>query len=355
MGILTNAAPIVVIAFLLGVAVCVLTFLMLMATIIMRMHALYLGRSNARAEVLWRPILLTSHSASVAALPRLAAREVPGFIQVWNEVHEPLHGGTTERLAGIARELDLQRHLSRFLETTTFHQRVLAVIALGHIKNEASFNRVLPHLDDKSPIMSLCAARSLMQIDPARAVPLLVPLIVQRVYWPQGVVASILRETDRAVVSEPLVDATLHATSDVAPRLIRFLAGVNPESAAPIIREALRSSATEERIISACLQAMTNPDDLDCVRPLLSHPRWHLRMQAATTLGNLGVPGDEKRLTALLSDSQWWVRYRAAQALLKLSFIREEDARRIQQAQTDDYARDIIDHVLAERTIETAP
>jgi HEAT repeat protein len=310
-------------------------------------------RIDTLAEARWRPILVAPATDPIGDLPRLAARDVRGFIQAWNDAHEPLHAATTDRLAEIARRIDLERQLAHFLDTPIFHHRVMAIIALGHVKNETSFDRVLPSLDDKSPIMSLCAARSLMQIDPVRAVPTLVPLIVQRAYWSQGVVASILEETDGDLVAEPLADATLHATSDVAPRMIRFLAGVNPESAAPIIREALHT-ASDERIISTCLQAMTNPADLDCVRPLLSHPLWYLRMQAATTLGNLGVPGDEKLLSALLADSQWWVRYRAAQALLKLSFIDVADARRIQQAQTDTYARDILDHVLAERTMETA-
>ncbi|MEI8297137.1 MAG: HEAT repeat domain-containing protein [Pseudomonadota bacterium] len=351
MNLLSGAAPIVQFAFLLGVVICATTLLMLLATIAMRLNGLRMERIDARAEAHWRPLLLAPATDAVGTLPGLARRDLRGFIHVWNEAHEPLHPATTGRLAKIADNVALEAHLIRFLHTSIFHHRVMAIIALGHIKNESSFERVLPSLDDKSPIMSLCAARSLMQIDPVRAVPKLVPLIVQRGYWSQGVVASILKESDGQLVAEPLADATLHATSDVAPRMIRFLAGVHPESAAPIIREALRT-ASDERIISTCLQAMSNPADLDCVRPLLSHPLWYLRMQAATTLGNLGVPGDELRLRTLLSDGQWWVRYRAAQALLKLSFISADDARLIQQSHTDAYARDIIDHVLAERTLE---
>ncbi len=351
MGFLAGAAPVVVIAFLLGLAVSVLTLLMMLTTMVMRMNSLRMERIGADARALWHPLL--SHAAAwhLGTLPTLQARHVRGFIEVWNEVHEPLRGGTTDALAELARAGDLPRHLYRFLGQTTFHHRVMAIIALGHLKRGESFDRVLPFLNDKSPILSLCAARSLMQLDPERAVPKLVPLIVERTYWSQGVVASILTESEQAIVTEPLADATLHATSDVAPRLIRFLAGVSPESAAPIIREALRTSS-DERIISTCLQSMTDPADLDCVRPLLSHPLWYIRMQAASTLGALGVPGDEHRLVVMLRDTQWWVRYRAAQALLRLKFIGADDARRIHDSQTDAFARDILSHVLAERSIE---
>jgi HEAT repeat protein len=71
-------------------------------------------------------------------------------------------------------------------------------------------------------------------------------------------------------------------------------------------------------------------------------------MQAAVTLGRLGVPGDEQLLVAILSDQQWWVRYRAAQALMTLGFVNIDGMRRILNSQTDNYARDIIKHVLAE-------
>jgi hypothetical protein len=353
MEFLNGAAPVVVFAFLLGVAVMVLTLLMLLTTIVMRMNALRMEQIDSRAEALWRPILARARDEAITDLPALVRADVRGFVHAWNEAHEPLHGRTTAHLEDVARRVGLEAHLYRFLETNPFHHRVVAVIALGHLKGSAAFERVLGYINDKSAILSLCAARSLMQIDAERAVPKLVPLIVERAYWSQGVVATILEETDRDVVSEPLADATLHATSDVAPRMIRFLAVVDPVAAAPIIREALRA-ATDERIISTCLQAMTRREDLDCVRPLLTHPLWYVRMQAATTLGNLGERGDEQRLAGLLSDTHWWVRYRAAQALVRLDFMTDEEVRRMQAAQADTYARDILSHVLAERAIEAA-
>jgi hypothetical protein len=353
MGFLSGAAPVVVFAFFAGVAISALTVLMLLATICMRLVALRTERIDAHAEALWLPILKAPETTPVADLPALHERDVRGFVEAWNQAHEPLKGATTARLAQIAARVGLQQHLFRFLDTHRFHHRVIAVIALGHLKNGDSFKRLVPLLDDKSPIMSLCVARALLQIDPQGGVPKLIPLIVDRPYWSQGVVASILEETGAFAVGKQLTAATLHAASDIAPRMIRFLAEVDPKAAAPIIREALRSSM-DTRIITTCLQAMSEPADLVYVRPLLSHSLWFVRMQAATTIGELGVAGDENLLVGLLSDQQWWVRYRAAQALLKLSFMTTDDVQRIRQAQADPYARDIIEHVLAERTMEHA-
>ena len=96
---------------------------------------------------------------------------------------------------------------------------------------------------------------------------------------------------------------------------------------------------------------MTRSEDLDLVRPLLKHQRWHVRMQTAATLGRIGIPSDEALLVGVLADSQWWVRYRAAQALLRMSHVGEAGLRRIGATHTDKYARDIVNQVLAEHAM----
>ncbi len=352
---LIGTDPTIVFAFWLGVAVALMTVLMLVVIIVMRQIVLHRERVHARAVAFWKMILVPVADAAVmaTAIPPLPDRDLSGFLEVWNDVHEPLHGDTTPHLARVASEVGLEQRLYKRLTHRSFHTRLVAIIALGHVQNRDSFLHVERFIDDKNPIVSLCAARALMQIDPSQAVSKFVPQIVRRSDWAQGSVASILHEVGADDVTRELSEATLQANAEIAPRLVRFLAGVNPDAAAPIIRSTLLNS-TDERLISTCMQVMSNRDDLDCVRPLLAHPRWHVRMQAVVTLGRLGVPGDEQHLIAILSDEQWWVRYRAAQALTHLSFIAREDMLRIEQAQTDKYARDIIEHVLAEQAMSAA-
>lgn len=345
--------PKIVFAFWLGIAVAAMTVVMLIVIIIMRQVVLHRERVHAGAVAFWKMIVVPEPDNPGLPIPPMHPRELPGFLEVWNGVHEPLHGDTTPHLARVCREVGLEQRLYKQLTLRSFHSQLIAIIALGHVQNKESFLHVERFIDDKNPIVSLCAARSLTQIDPGRAVSKFVPQIVRRSDWSQGSIAHILQEVGADSVAGELSQATLQANAEIAPRLIRFLAGVSPEAASPIIRKTLLSSA-DERLISTCLQVMTSPQDLDCVRPLLAHPRWHVRMQAAVTLGRLGVPGDEARLVAILSDGQWWVRYRAAQALLNLSFVTRGDVLRIEREQTDRYARDILEHVLAEKALQEA-
>jgi hypothetical protein len=337
----------IAIAFWAGVAVAAMTFITLAVIIVMRQAMLRQERIHAKAVAFWKAVIIATPADGGGLIPPLPNRDMTGFLEVWNEVHEPLHGGTTPHLARIAREVGLEDRLYNRLSDSRFHTRLVAIIAIGNVQNAASFARIEKFIDDANPIVSLCVARALIQIDPGRAISMFVPRIARRSDWSPGSIATILDDAGAERVTRELSEATLQANVDMAPRLIRFLASASPASAAPIIRNILLTS-TDGRLMSTCLQVMANSKDLDCVRSLLVHPRWHVRMQAAVTLGRLGVPGDEQLLVAILSDKEWWVRYRAAQALLKLGFVNTDGMHRILMSQTDEYARDIIEHVLAE-------
>jgi hypothetical protein len=352
--LINSSDPVYIFAFWLGVGVAVLSVMMLVLILAMRQWVLYRDRVHARAVALWQGFLVPNPNPEPQQVPALRRRDLPGFLEVWNAVHEPLHGASTPWLARVGREVGLEARLWPRLTRGGFHTRLVAIIAMGHVRNPATFERMRKFIDDRNPTVSLCAARALMQIDPRRAVFQFVPRIVQRGDWSQGSIATILGEASVEEVSRELSGVTLQANVEIAPRLVRFLAGVSPDAASPIIRQML-TTATDERLLSTCMQVMTNRSDLDCVRPLLTHQRWHVRMQAAVTLGRLGLGGDEQRLIALLPDKQWWVRYRAAQALLKLSFFGRDKLRAIQSTVTDHYARDIIEHVLVEQEMGLVP
>jgi len=50
----------------------------------------------------------------------------------------------------------------------------------------------------------------------------------------------------------------------------------------------------------------------------------------------------------MLSDGEWWLRYRAAQAICKLCKLDWETLKEISSGLTDQYARDIIKHAYEE-------
>ncbi|QNP41868.1 HEAT repeat domain-containing protein [Lysobacter solisilvae (ex Woo and Kim 2020)] len=348
MDFLISANPRVVFAFWLGVVVIAMALLMLLVILVMRQVVTRRERNRIRAATQWHQILLDSAQGMATSPPSLPRSDLPGFVDAWNHVHQSLGSHDDAGLQRVAQEIGLEQHLSVAIDHGNFHNRVMSIVALGYLRSRNQFDKLARYLDDRSTIISLSAARALMHIDPARAVTMLVPHIVERNDWPQGGVAQILHDASPSLVSKELGEVALRANADVAPRLVRFLADVSPAAAAPVIRNVL-ASHPDDHLISTCLQVMGDETDLDLIRSLLGHERWHVRMHAASALGRLGVREDEQRLLPLLADTQWWVRYRAAQALSRLPGIEAEDMQRVRAAQTDRFACDVLDQVIAER------
>jgi hypothetical protein len=75
---------------------------------------------------------------------------------------------------------------------------------------------------------------------------------------------------------------------------------------------------------------------------------WQVRTQIARVLGIAISPGQEHLLISLLSDEVWWVRYRAGRSLARLPFLSTDELWRLRSLLTDQFAQDILDHVVAE-------
>ncbi|QSX79044.1 HEAT repeat domain-containing protein [Agrilutibacter solisilvae] len=355
-AILGSADPGLVLAWWLGAGVLVLALTMLAATLALRRIVDARERNRERAAMQWRRILLDHAEGLPSTIPALVPRDLAGFIEAWNSAHQSVSDPSNPGLQRVAREVGLDRYLYAAIDHGHPDERVMAIVALGFLRGRAHFERLAGYLNDRSTLVSLSAARALMQIDPGRAVHMLVPHIVARQDWPQAGVAQMLHESSpgpaaRDIVSRELGSATMQATAHVAPRLLRCLSELDPAQAAPVVRHIL-DQQPDDRLVSTCLQVIADPDALDLVRSLLSHPRWHVRMHAAATLGRIGRADDEALLAPLLADGQWWVRYRAALAISRLPEMDPEGMQRVRDAQTDRFARDVLDHVIAERHME---
>ena len=204
LDILIGSDPKIVFAFWVGVAVAAMTLVMLTVIIIMRQVNLRQDRIHSKAVAFWGKIVVPAPTDEVRAIPALPDRDMSGFLEVWNEVHEPLRGATTPHLARIARDVGLEGRLDKRLSHGGFHVRLVAIIAIGHLQSNKSFVCIEKLIDDKNSIISLCAARALMQIDPDRAISKFVPHIVSRGDWSQESVASILDEAGAERVSREL-------------------------------------------------------------------------------------------------------------------------------------------------------
>lgn len=346
---LLHGSPVVVIAFWVAVLTIAMACLLLAGIVVLRMRALRRERRDSREREYWSQALKEELAGASPQARRLDQDQAHGFIEAWNTLHESLPEADSRRLAALGERVGLVE-IARHQLRGRYHDRAMAIIALGHLRDGRLFDELSGFLENPSPIVSLCAARALAQIDPPRAMALFVPMIASREDWFPGSVARILTENRDGSAARELSDVLLRANADTATMLVRLLARVAPEQAAGVIRQLL-DAQVDDHVISVCLQLVDDPRDRERVQRFLQSPRWHVRMHAAAALGRMGEPADRRLLEPLLSDSVWWVRYRTAQALLALPGMGAQALAQLKERLADTYGRDIIDHVLSEHSL----
>jgi HEAT repeat protein len=113
------------------------------------------------------------------------------------------------------------------------------------------------------------------------------------------------------------------------------------------VRAALRD-IDQPDVTAAALDALWHPEDADLARARLRHEAWHVRLAAVKALGRFGVGPDRAALEERLADANWWVRYRAAQALARLPGMDRAALVALRAAQQDRFAADMLGQVLSE-------
>ncbi|NLX01086.1 MAG: HEAT repeat domain-containing protein [Syntrophomonadaceae bacterium] len=303
----------------------------------------------------WEPLLAEASlgSEQMPPLPSLRRRDYISFLLVWNRFQQNLRVESRWGLLQMATDLGMNQVAARMMKRRDETGKALAALTLGNLKDYTRWHLLQTMAERESGLCAQIAAGALAKIDPLRAAPILIPLFVERHEWPQTRVAAILGEMGSSIVSEPLVDAIRKAEEADIPRLLRYIPFIEPHAAVLLVRELLANRDNSE-VIAACLIAVRYLEDhksKDVVINLLDHPGWAVRVQAVNALGRLAGTGDVDHLSRMLSDSNWWVRYRSAQALVGLPFMDPKKLENIKEGQSDRYARDIMAQVIGEEGI----
>lgn len=349
-----NAPGILALAFWVGTAVLGLTVLLLSQVLLMR--ALLHRRQRRRERLLarWRPLIMRGVSGRSVGLPELQRGDFADFAQLWIHFHEVLGGESRERLNQIGRAVGLAEMASERLDSKVGEAQLLAILTLGHLGERTAWERLLDLAEHPNLVTSITAARALVLIDADEAMPLLAPIIERRDDWPLARIGAILHEAGPDAVSLPLVNVVTQAEWGRMARLIRLLKYTEGRLTLTVVRAVTRCTSDPD-IVAACLQlirllpGLPDKRDAEVARRFLQAEDWRVRVQAALALGRVGVAEDRAALAALLTDRQWWVRYRAAQALLELPGASHEGMLEVLARQTDPFARDMLSQVLAVR------
>jgi HEAT repeat protein len=352
----TASDPIVRLALLAGIGSLAASVAMLAAVLILRLRNLASAVRERRVAARWHEVIVRSAESATPEAPRLPRREARQFLHLWNRMHESVRGEAKQRLNALARDVGADRIALRYLRSRNQRKQLIAILTLGNLEEPQALERLVPLLEDASPVVSLRAAQALLRIEAGAVLRPLFAVLARRADWPLSRVVSLLRELGQpAAVTRALAETILASLASPHPgqpiaRLLKLAEAGDAERLRPAVLRVLERLQDPE-IVAAALAALRHPADVDLARAHASHPEWLVRKAAAGALGRLGERDDLHLLVKLLGDANWWVRYRAAEAIVGLPWAQSHQIEHLQRALSDRFAADALRQAIAERRV----
>lgn len=337
-------------AYWLGLGGTALTLLQLLYILLLRGWLWLMERRRQRLWQLWRPLCMNAAGGLAPSVPPLYLSNsnwLP-FFQLWHHYLLNVGGEAPDNLQRLGRSMGLHHIVIKILNRAPSDRELIAAtVAAGWLRDMRAWEPLLQRLHDEDPARSFFAARALTRIDTRSALREVIPLLAARPDWPRHLVAGLLLEAGPVMVSPPLLNAILNTSQEQVTALVRYLSFAD-DSTINIVLQRYMFKGQNHELLCACLKAARSPKVLSLVRNCLCDAHWEVRVEAANALCRLGDGSDVASLQPLLSDQQWWVRYRAAQAIGELLHRDKAQMTLIHQAQTDRYAADMLMQVMAE-------
>lgn len=340
---------VVILAIWVGAAVLVLTLGLFAVIVGIRIVQAHRRRRSEQLTCRWRNLLARAIVEEPITVPPVSRRDAAEIMSLWGYYHEFLRGDCKNNLNRLGQLAGLDLHAKRGLRSDRVRHRLLSIHVLGNLRDRETRRLLRPIARSANPYLSLAAAHALMRISPRESITDLIPMIARRPDWPPARVMAILQEAGPDVVSEPLARAAIEADVAYQPLLLIYMSTSHDRTTLRAIKEILVATSDEQVIITALYQLthMAHPEGLRVVRVYLEHSNWLIQLHAVQGIGRMGNENDVDDLVRMLCHQKYWIRLRAAEALVKLPTMTMQRLSAISGLQEDRYARDILEEVIA--------
>ncbi len=340
----------VVVAFWIGAFSMLIAVAMLLGVLQMRIALMFRERRSSRFRELAQDWLIRFIAGENPEPSKIATRDLPDFLYQWIHFQEILRGDSRLQLNQALRTFVLEAKIHKLLRRGRFEEQLIAATTLGHLGDMQAWDQLLVLLKKPSPLLSMTAARALVLINPDKARDIVVPLIVQHRDWMLTRMSLMLKQADPLFQEAFLTH--LEREAEQSPpyllRLMRLLDAERTNQPLSLVAKNL-TGGSDPNLVAGCLRLVCHPSELGLVRARFGDTYWLVQMQIAGVLGKMGMPQDVHHLLSLLNSGEWWVRYRAAQALVELPFINRRAVKRLIDSRSDVFARDMLLQIVAEK------
>lgn len=345
------------VAIWISVVLLVLILLSLIYLFYTRVAHLRRERRIKAVEAIWIPVFKPNGSLDDSESIILRHWQYPYVLDTWASYRSLANKQRAKELDKIAVDIGLDNYIAKMLTNSGIRLtvqpvwlRVLAVSCAKWLHSDAIIKSLWEVLESNNRFLAVGACTCLIQLRAEQFEKAIIKILFR---YPEEA-ATVTTQMGAAGGAEIL--HLLHSVLDKLPHytlknFITLAERSKDPSLIPILQDKL-SNCFDDEEASALIRSIGHiggPEQRDCLIPFLTHENRFLRIQAVKSLGHIGTEADIRRIEPHLRDSDWWLRYRSAEAIISLCDDDSECLENVINRQTDKYAADILRHAHAEK------
>jgi hypothetical protein len=318
--------------------------------------------SRRRREALttrWRNIFKTAYIGEEppSPLPGVGLKDWFIVLQLFVQFHDVREKDKSRahevlpKLDAMAAEIGIETCALRMLEKGDNADKILALNVLGHLRDASGMEPAVALCEDEGAELSRAAAQCALRIDPGFIGEVLI-LVRERDDWVRSRVEAMLKEVP-AESLDPAMSRAIDAADELGKqRLLDYLRFCSPAAARVICKNVLDFAKEDETVAAALrsLAPLAGPNDRTVALRYCKHHSPIVLLSALRVLRKCVRYDDRDLLVGLTAHRDYWVRLRAAEAVVQL-YGDTGLAQEFATEHPDRYAKDAIRQALAERKL----
>lgn len=285
----------------------------------MRQQRLQNEKRTARVENEWRQLCFQAlMTDELDNLPPMNQRDLYDVVEMWLQTFDRIRGADAAKgLIRLGEWLDFANRLLPLLKSRSLDEKLLAIMALGLLKERRALPVIRENLDVPYPLLSLAAMKAFMDIAPEEGLPELMKRI-DTPGWPMGRVRQLLHSAPRQLQTQYLAVAAETLSQQQLPHLMELVFALAPSESSEVAKGCLRRFPDHASLIQTVLKHTADPQFLPLARASCQSAAPELRNESLLALGRLGGAEEQARLMHHLNSDTWLNQQAAAKSLIAL-------------------------------------
>lgn len=285
----------------------------------------------------WFPILAGVIMGETPKIPKeLNQTDKLILLRLWNYWHQSIAGDASGRLKKFISEIGCNAVALNLIQKGNRAQKLLSSISLGNLNDSSAWEHLKLLVETDDQIVSLHAARAMLQLNSERAINELMPMILGRAKWDMSVLTHILKQS-RAIFENEIIKGWVTFDEVQQIRALKLCVSLDLYLTEEMLRQLLQINHGAPLLNATLklLERLQNPAYRLQIIQLFDHPSSSVRAQAVRAHSAIADPRDIEILVEMLYDNDSLTRNYAALTLSQSSSLGIQGLRSLKEALED--------------------